>query len=364
MSQPGESDDKQFEPTQKKLDDARRKGDVPRSADLNAAAAYGGFSIAAASVGPDLLSGLATELSSVLENAHTLSFDLFEGGFHVVLGGLIGRTVVYLTPWVAIPAVLVIVSIITQRSFVVAPTKLNPKLSRISIIANAKNKFGRQGLFEFLKSFVKLMVFSVILGFFLFGRTPGIVTALNLAPGAVTMVMAGLALRFIEIVLVVSLFVGLLDFLWQKSEHIRKNRMSRKEITDEAKQTEGDPQLKQQRRQKAIDIALNKMLADVPSADVIIVNPTHFAVALRWDRTQAEAPICVAKGVDEIAARIREISQASGVPIFRDPATARALFATIDIGSPIEAVHYRAVAAAIRFSEKMSAKARQQRNLM
>ena len=136
--------------------------------------------------------------------------------------------------------------------------------------------------------------------------------------------------------------------------------MSRKEMTDEAKEQEGDPHVKQQRRQKGYEIAMNQMLADVPDADVVVVNPTHYAVALKWDRLQGGAPICVAKGVDDIAARIRETANENNVPIHRDPPTARALYATVDIGEQILPEHYRAVAASIRFAEKMRAKMRHQ----
>ena len=137
--------------------------------------------------------------------------------------------------------------------------------------------------------------------------------------------------------------------------------MSRQDIIDEMKQSEGDPFVKQQRRQRGYDIAMNQMLADVASADVVIVNPTHYAVALRWRRGDQGAPVCVAKGVDEIAARIRAVAAEAGVPLHRDPPTARAVHASVEIGQEIHAEHYRAVAAAIRFAERLRAKARTQR---
>ncbi|MGB8814338.1 MAG: EscU/YscU/HrcU family type III secretion system export apparatus switch protein, partial [Paracoccaceae bacterium] len=122
--------------------------------------------------------------------------------------------------------------------------------------------------------------------------------------------------------------------------------------------SEGDPHAKAQRRQRGYDIATNKMLADVATADVIVVNPTHYAVALKWDRTAKRAPICVAKGVDEIAARIRERAAEAGVPIHRDPPTARALHASVELGQEIRPEHYRAVAAAVRFAEAMRRRAK------
>ena len=160
---------------------------------------------------------------------------------------------------------------------------------------------------------------------------------------------------------VLAAAVGAVDWLWEWGQHRRQNRMSRQELMDETKSSEGDPHIKQQRRARAQAIAMNQMLADVPKADVIVVNPTHYAVALRWDRAGGGVPICVAKGVDEIAHRIRAVAAEAGVPVFSDPPTARSLHAMIEIGAPIHPDHFRAVAAAIRFADLIRAKARKAR---
>ena len=358
MSQPDQDDDKQFDPTPKKLEDARKKGEVPRSVDLTTAAAYAGFVVAAFAIGATSLSRIGAILADVLANAPTLAQDIFNGGQQARVGGIAMSIITWASPWFAIPAAAVILAIVAQRSFVVAPTKLMPKLSRLSIVANAKNKFGRSGIFEFVKSFTKLLIYSTVLGTFLVSRTPEIIMTVNLHPNFVAAIMLKLSLSFILLVLVVAVTIGAVDFLWQRAEHIRKNRMSRKEVVDEAKQMEGDPHIKQQRRQRGQAIALNQMLADVPDADVIVVNPEHFAVALAWSRAPGSAPICVAKGVDEVAARIREIANKNAVPIHRSPATARAIYAAVDIGQQIWPEHYQAVAAAIRFAEQMSRQAK------
>ena len=134
--------------------------------------------------------------------------------------------------------------------------------------------------------------------------------------------------------------------------------MSRKEMTDEHKNSEGDPHVKAKRRQKGQEIAMNKMLIDVVTADVVIVNPTHYAVALKWEKGGGRAPVCVAKGVDEMAARIREKAAEAGVPLHQDPPTARILHASLQIGQEIATDQYKAVAAAIRFAEKMRQRSR------
>lgn len=360
MSQ-GDDEEKPHEPSQKKLDDARAKGEVPRSNDLNTAASYGGFILCGSVLGAHAIVSLGGDLSGMLENADFLSKEVFKGGPNPVFGKIILAVLGSVSPWFALPAIAALGSIIAQKSFVVALEKLKPKLSRISIISNAKNKFGRSGLFEFAKSFVKLLIFSSVLGIFLFQKTPEIIGTINLEPIQGTVVLVRLCLSFLFIVLAVSVVLSLPDFLWQVAEHKRKNRMSRKELTDEAKQSEGDPQMKQQRRQRGYEIAVNQMLADIPQSDVIVVNPEHYAVALKWSRNPGSAPVCVAKGVDEIAARIREAAIEAGIPIHRDPPTTRAIYAVVEIGQEIRSEHYKAVAAAIRFAEAMKLKARKPR---
>jgi len=159
---------------------------------------------------------------------------------------------------------------------------------------------------------------------------------------------------------VIFSIIGLIDLLWQRYDHARKLRMSFQDMKDEHKSSEGDPHTKAQRRQRGQEIATNRMMLDVPKADVVIVNPTHYAVALKWDRRPGRAPECVAKGTDDIAARIREMAAEHGVPIHSDPPTARALFGSVEIGDEIEPKHYRAVAAAINFAEKIREKAKRE----
>lgn len=355
-----EDDDKQYEPSQKKLDDARKKGEIPRSTDLVTSAAYMGFIGVAIIAGSSSFMKLGTSLQILIEQADSLSEVWFSGSGTALGGETMLAILVALLPWFAFPAIAAILVIVATRSLVFAPSKIEPKLSKISLISNAKNKFGRSGIFEFGKSFFKLTIYSLVLGVFLVKKVPEILAAMSLSPGMVTVLLLEFCLAFMLIVLMISLVIGGVDYLFQHNEHMRKHRMSRKEMTDESKDQEGDPHLKQKRRQKGYEIATQQMLADVPDADVIIVNPTHYAVALKWDRVRGGAPICVAKGVDDIAARIREVANENGVPIHRDPPTARALHATLEIGDEIWPEHYKAVAAAVRFAETMRKKAKNQ----
>ncbi len=351
-----DSAEKEHEASQKKLDDGRKKGEIPRSADLTIAGSYGGFLLALVTIGAVSLQGFGATLSIPLDQAVELSDLVFAESGTPLVGGLIARIALHTLPWVGFAAALALLVVVAQRSLVFAPTKLAPKMSRLSFIQNAKNKFGRTGLFEFAKSTAKLIIFSIALGVFLVSERMPILHSPSMEPALIMSLLGRVIIAFLAIVLVVATCIGALDFFFQRAEHLRKNRMSRKELMDESKSSDGDPTMKQRRRQKAYDLATNKMLADVPTADVIVVNPTHYAVALAWSRADGSAPICVAKGTDEIAMRIREIAMMNGIPLRHDPPTARALHGSVEIGQQISRDHYRAVAAAIRFADRLKGK--------
>ncbi|MDV7141081.1 flagellar type III secretion system protein FlhB [Tropicimonas sp. TH_r6] len=350
--------DKQHEPSQKKLDDARKKGDLPRSQDVNAAISYGTILITFVVMGPWIGSHFGDLGVSILGRIGHSSATRAHMGVPLDAASLLRELGTGLVPMIVPPGLLVIAALLAQRNLVFAPSKLAPKLSRISPVSNAKNKYGRSGLFEFAKSFLKLVIVSSVLALFLSRRMDMIVTTMTSTPGGVSQLMARLATEFLTIIVIVFGSIGGIDLLFQHAEHIRRNRMSHKELKDEMKESEGDPYMKMARRQRAQEIALNSMLADVKEANVIIVNPEHYAVALKWDTTFTGPPICVGKGVDEVAAQIREVAMEAGIPIQRDPPTARAIFAATEIGQEIHPDHYRPVAAAIRFAEEMRAKAR------
>lgn len=352
-----ESGDKPHEPTPRKLEEARKKGQIPRSQDMTAAAAYLGLLLAALIFGRQSIQQVGSAAMVLIDQPERLAPLIF-GGAAAPVGGILTAILLGLAPWFGLPALAVILAIVVQKSFAVTGENLVPKLSRISPLATAKQKFGRNGLFEFAKSAVKLAVISLVLGFYLAREAPALLSLVHLAPGMATAEMARLLTEFLAVLLVFTALVAGIDYLWQRSEHFRRNRMSQKELRDETKESEGDPHMKFERRRRGMDIATNRMLAEVPKADVVIVNPLHYAVALKWSRKKGAAPVCVAKGVDEVAARIREAAAEAGVPIHRDPPTARAIYATVDLDREIRPDHYRAVAAAIRFAERIRTQAR------
>ncbi|WP_298851056.1 flagellar type III secretion system protein FlhB [uncultured Ruegeria sp.] len=360
MSGADDDSDKSYEPTPQKLQKARDKGEVPKSNDLSVVAAYTGLVIALLAAGQYTTQQLGSVFMVLIDQSDEIATLLANGPATAPVAGILKGSLLPVALLFCLPATAVLLNLIAQRALIFAPNKLKPKLSRISLVSNAKNKFGRGGLFEFAKSAVKLVIYGTCLALFLNANLTDILSASAAPAKTSVLLMMNLLFRFLFIVIVIALIIGVVDFLWQYAEHMRKNRMSRKEIQDETKDAEGDPHMKQHRRQRAQEIATNQMMADVPGADVVIVNPTHFAVALKWSKAAGSAPVCVAKGVDEIAAAIRSAAREAGVPIHSNPPTARALHATVDIGQEIAEEHYRPVAAAIRFSDAMRKRAKEQ----
>ncbi|MEO1423849.1 MAG: flagellar type III secretion system protein FlhB [Pseudomonadota bacterium] len=351
--------EKTQEPSSHKLAEARRKGDVTRSTDLAGAAAYASLLVASAAMGTAIVTSAGGTLARVFDHADRLSGPLTGPGGPGLSGALVVEVLQPLSGLLLAPLAGASLCLIAQRAFAPSAEKLLPKLSRIDPISNAKQKFGLSGMVEFLKTASKMGLVGALVVVLLLSQSDRIIGASQADPATVVRLMGGLFIQLLALVTGIAVIIGLLDYAWQSFDHRRKLRMSHQELKDEAKTTEGDPQMKAQRRARAEEIATNRMMADVPTADVVIVNPTHYAVALRWSRKRGTAPVCVAKGVDEVALRIRTLAEQHGIPIRQDAPTARSLHAATRVGAEIEEEHYRAVAAAIRFADRMRRLARE-----
>jgi len=345
--------DRDFNPTPKKLSDARLRGEILRSADANAAVVMGALVLGAGAAGGAAVIAAATAARDLLAQA-----DLLARGSGPMVWRKIAVMALPVLPLAVLPGIALLIALAAQRGFAPSARRLAPQWSRINPIAGFGRRFGRTALAEFAKSLLKLVLVGALLGLFLHGRLPQILLSQRLEPAAGTVLMLAQTRSFATAVAVVTATVGVADVLWQWFDFLRRNRMSRQEIVDEHRESEGDPHVKGHRRQRAREIAMNRMMADVPKADVVIVNPTHFAVALRWKRGGGKAPVCVAKGVDAVALRIRDLAAGAGVPVRSDPPAARALHASVEIGQEIRPEHYAAVAAAIRFAEATRRRAR------
>ena len=358
----GADDDteREHEPSQKRLDDARKKGDVPRSADLTSAAVYAGFVLALFIAAPAVIRQIGSAGMVLLGQADRLAPVMLEAGRASAVG-LLNSFALPVLPVLVLPLIAALLGAAAQRSMIFSPDKLAPKLSRISPIAALGLKFGREGLFAFASNLAKLITVCILVGILVARHADDTLLSLHLEPGQATALMMQILLEFMTLALLSTFLFGGADFGWQWLQHRRRNRMSRQEMVDEHRESDGDPHMKGHRRLRGREIALSQMLQDVAKADVILVNPTHYAVALKWKRGDRNPPICLAKGVDDIAGRIREKAAEVGIPIHRDPPTARAIYAAVEVGQPIRQEHFKAVAAAIRFAEAMRQKAKGRR---
>lgn len=342
--------DKPYEASRRKLEEARKKGEIVRSQDVVNLVVLGLFIGALHVVFGGMMSEIVRDISafvetSVLRPGMLDSQHVFAAVF---AWGLPLLGVLFIVPFVFLLAALV-----GTQQVLFTPDKLKPKLNRISLISNAKKKYGSSGLFEFAKNAAKFLVFAILMSVFAFDSYRLFEIAVVRGEHMALANIFDVALRWLWMALVAYAVFAVIDAFWQVKEHAKKNRMSHKELKDEHKNEEGDETIRQQRRAKAEEIATNRMLLDVPKAAVVITNPTHYAVALQWTGEQNTVPKCVARGTDETARRIREIAIQSGVPLYRDPPTARRLYASVKIGMIIEEDHYKAVAAAIGYARRI-----------
>ena len=350
-----DKEDRQYDPSEQKLRQAREKGDIPRSPESTVALSYLGTALALAMLGGAALDGWSAMAERLLGAEPWPEAPASAADLAVALGRRSGWTVLAM---LAAPALLVLLGLVIQRGIVFTPSKLAPDINRINPMKNAAQKFGRQGLTAFAMSLGKTCLVAAG-GWLLFGRfVDRLGSAASLGGGQWTLALPVLTRQVMLLALGIAVAFAAIDIFWKRLDFMRRNRMTRKEVEDEHKESEGDPHLKNARRQRAVDIALGTMLADVEKADVVIVNPTHYAVALEWKRGSGRAPVCLAKGVDEVALRIRERAREHKVPIWSDPPCARALHATVKLGEEIPHDQFGPVAAAIRFAEAMRVRAR------
>lgn len=339
-----DSGEKSHAPTQKRRDDARKKGESARSADAATAGSYLGFMLLLFILSGGFLKAGLAHLTRIFEFAGDAAFDLSSWAY---------QPLIFTALLLSIPTVAVVLVHILTGAVTLAPQVLKPKLSRINPIAQAKQKFGLQGMVEFLKTFTKMMLIAIGLTLILQAFLPRLLISIYTNPGQIALGMGTLVWQLTIMTTGIALVIGVIDFFWQRYTHTQKLRMSHRELRDENKETDGNPQLKAERRQRAEEMATNRMLTDMVEASVVMVNPTRYAVALKWSVGDRRAPICVAKGTNEIAAKIRSVAAEHGIPIRHDPPTARALFATVDLGAEIPRDMYHAVAAALRYAQAL-----------
>ena len=342
-----DKDQKTHDPTEKRLSDARKKGDVAQSPELRHAFGFVAMLIATGSVGTIAFARLGTGLAHLWGNAEAV--PLAPDGAHALLTSLFGATFTALLPLFACLVGCALVGGVVQARPMLVWSRIAPKWSKLSPIAGAKRLLGPRALVEFAKTLAKLVGVGTIALVALRPFVPGFETLVGLDPMAIGTVAGGIVVQLIRSVAILVGAIALFDVVWQRRSWMAKMRMSLQEIKDEHKQQEGDPKIKAKIRAIGMQRARRRMMAAVPSASVVITNPTHFAVALRYDHGKGSAPIVVAKGTDAVALKIREVATAAGVPLVENRPLARALHASGEIDRSIPLEHYAAVAEVIGY---------------
>jgi flagellar biosynthetic protein FlhB len=338
--------EKTQDPTQKRLDDAHERGDVAKSQEVNTWFVIAGATLVMSSFSGSIGSGIEMPLRNLIANSWMINVD---GPGLLALAQSLGYAVMAA---LGMPMLFLIIAALAgnmiQHRMVWSAEALTPKFSKISPMAGAKRIFGKQSAANFLKGLFKLIALGVVMVAVLWPERHRLDAMIRFEPEAIMGVTQALTMQLMGAVVAMLALVAIADFFFQYRQWYEKQKMSLQEVKEEYKQSEGDPHIKGRIRQLRHQRMKKRMMAAVPKASVIITNPTHYAVALSYERGMP-APICLAKGIDAIALKIREVAKAHDIPIVENVALARALHASVEIDDEIPVEHYKAVAEIIGY---------------
>jgi len=347
-----DKDQKTQEPTEKKLTDARAKGDIATSTEMRHAVMFVAAIVVAGGMGTWTLAQLGSLLVRLWGSAD--DYALESDGAQAFATGVSLAVLQAMTPILALLFGFALLILFVQGRPTVSWSRVAPKFSKVSPIAGFGRMLGKRGLIEFAKTLAKFVMVITIAVMVVKPR----IVALDQLIGAEPLTIAAVASEIVRSMITsVAMLVGALavfDFIYQRRAFLTRMKMSLQEVKDEHKQSEGDPKIKAKIRAIGIQRARRRMMAAVPTASVIVTNPTHYAVALKYEHGAMAAPVVVAKGMDEIALRIRDVAKAAGVPIVESPPLARALYASAMIDRPIPTEHFKAVAEIIGYVMRLA----------
>ncbi len=344
-----EEDDSQKteEPSDRKLAKGKEKGQVASSQEVKSWAILLGGTAGLIILAPFMTSNIRETILPFLEAPHAIPTDA--GHLRMVLANLSQDIGLILAPIMGLLVVIALVSNVGQSGLIFATEKVMPDIEKISIIKGAKRLASSRAVVEFLKGIFKLLVVGAV-SFFMVLPLLNDLTMLpfmeiDISVDRIRDIAVILGIGTVSVMTVIAA----LDFAYQKHMFMKQMRMSKHEVKEEQKQTDGDPQIKARIRKVRMERAQQRMMAAVPDADVVITNPTHYSVALEYKMDEMPAPKVVAKGIDHLAMRIREVAEANDVPLVENPPLARALYASVELDEEIPPEHFKAVAEVIGF---------------
>ena len=353
MSDSDDADSRTEEPTEKKIHDALERGDTPTSREIPILASLTAILLALLFAVPARTQALAATLVRFIDDPSGWRLQSGEDALDL-LGIVVAAAAAFVGPIAALLMICGVVASLAQNAPRIVPDRIAPDLSRLSLRKGLRRIFGPRGWTEFAKSGVKICVVGIAAGIVLGGQKSALLTAVYADVGDLPQRIVAPAARIVSAVLVATLVVASVDLASTRLFWRRDQRMSRHEIKEELKQSEGDRMMKARMRSLRLDRSRKRMLSAVPRATMVIVNPTHYAVALRYVRTEGGAPLVLAKGVDLIALRIRAIAEESAIPIVEDRLLARSLYDAVAVDSVIPPEFYRAVASLVHLIAERS----------
>jgi flagellar biosynthetic protein FlhB len=350
-----DKDQKTHEPTQKRLEDAHKRGEVAMSPEMRHATMMVGAVVVTGGMGAWTISRLGTMLTRLWGDAD--DFRLDPDGAQNLVGGIMAQTILSLAPLLAMLVGCALATLLLQGRITLSWSRLSPKWSKLSPASGFARLLGKRALVEFGKTLAKFTAIITVAIMVVRPRITGFDQLIGYDPSAIGTAAGMMAFQMVRAVAILVVLLAMFDFVYQRRSFLQRMRMTLQEVKDEHKQSEGDPKIKAKIRQLQAQRSRRRMMSAVPTASVIITNPTHYAVALKYDHGAMSAPVVVAKGVDAIALRIREIAGEAKVPIVESPPLARALYAAVDIDRPIPVEHYAAVAEIIGYVMRLAKRA-------
>jgi len=332
--------------TPKRRQKAREEGSVPRSADFDGAILLWGNFFLFLGLGGATLALLTKQVAYFLQMARPGA--LADAGRVTLLGDVIMILGRLLLPFLGLNLLLALATGFAQRGFSFSAKPLQPKFERLNPAQGFKRLFATKALVDLVKSLAKFALLAWVAYAVLEPRIPILLSTLKLPLGQSMDLFQAAVFALYRNVMLAMLVLALTDFAWQRTSWERSIRITKQEVKDEVKDADGSTEIKQRQKGIMLAAARRRMLAEVPKATVVVTNPTHVAVALRYDEKSA-APICVAKGLDHLALKIRERARESGIPTLERPELARALYRSVEVNQPIPRDLYQAVAQVLAF---------------
>lgn len=350
-----DSDDKTEDPTSKRLDESRKEGNVPQTMEVKALMSLVLGIVMVSQLAPGMGSRIKAVISPFITQPHTIEVGR-DGLTELLLHLGAGVGLAMAAPFVLVVTLAIVGSVAQTKGFLWVPKRIVPDFKKLNPASGIKRIISTTQLLELVKQLVKLSVLGGLLGWVFWTSVADFQNLATLDLMAILEYISDKVYWMILITLIMVTVLAVGDYLFQYYRWMEKLKMTKQEVKDEHKQQEGDPQVKAKIKSLRMQRARKRMMAAVPHASVVITNPTHYAVALKYDMEAMGAPVLVAKGLDLVAKRIRDLAEEHDVPVVENPPVARALYAAVDLDREIPPEHYKAVAEIIGYVMRLKGK--------